>query len=207
MRMQISFKQFNPSKPAKFGMLHKSINACRYLFTFSTAVFPSKPKAEPTSYYTPGTSQTVKYLIQNLECHTDLVGRNTSYDRLDTSIPMAQWLLDHGITSVRTLQPNRKGIPAKIKEIKDRETNSYEIYWEKSNGILNLHSFMVKTKSSGTRNVFLSSTLPPLLATTKNDNKTTRLLTNYTTFQKAEQTLLINEWGSTAVNRNQSAGL
>ena len=64
MRTQISFKQFNPSKPAKYGMLYKSINACRYPFTFSTAVYSGKPKADPTSYYTPATSQTVKYLIQ-----------------------------------------------------------------------------------------------------------------------------------------------
>ena len=71
-RTQISFKQFYPSKPAKYGMLYKSINACRYPFTFSTAVYPAQPKAEPTSYYTPETSQTVKYLIQNLKCHTNL---------------------------------------------------------------------------------------------------------------------------------------
>ena len=60
---------------------------------------------------------------------------------------MAQWLLDRGKTSVGTLQSNRKAIPAESKEIKDRETNSYEIYWEKNNGILNLHSYVVKTKS------------------------------------------------------------
>ena len=171
MRTQISFKQFNPSKPAKYRMLYKSINACRYPFTFSTAVYSCKPKAEPTSYYTPGTSQTVKYLIQNLECHTNLVGRNIPYDRLYTSIPMAQWLVDHGITSVGTLQSNRKGIPAEIREIKDQETNLYEVYWEKDNGKLNLHWYAVKTKSSGKRNVLLLSTVPPLLATTKDDNK------------------------------------
>ena len=87
-RTQISFKQFNPSKPAKYGMLYKSINACRYPFTFSTAVYPTESKAELTSHYTPGTSQTVKYLVQNLECLTNLVGRNTSYDRLYTQY---QW--------------------------------------------------------------------------------------------------------------------
>ena len=48
-RTQISFKQFNPSEPAKYGMLYKSINACSYPFTFSTIVYPAKPKAEPTS--------------------------------------------------------------------------------------------------------------------------------------------------------------
>ena len=65
-RTQISFKQFNSSKPAKYGMLYKSINAFRYRFTFSTAVYPAKPKADPTSCYTPGTSQTVKYLISKI---------------------------------------------------------------------------------------------------------------------------------------------
>ena len=84
---------------------------------------------------------------------------------------MAQWLLDRGITSVGTLQSNRKGIPAEIKEIKNRETNSYEVYWEKDNGISNLHSYVVKTKSSGKRNILLLSTVPSLLATTKDDNK------------------------------------
>ena len=155
MKTQISFKQFNPSKPAKYGMLYKSINACRYPFTFSTAVYSDKPKAEPTSYYTPGMSQTVKYLIQNLECHTNLVGRNISYDRLYTSTPITQWLLDCGITSVGTLLTNRKGIPAEIKEIKDRETNSYEVYWEKDNGIPNLYSYVVKTKNSEKQTILL----------------------------------------------------
>ena len=88
---------------------------CCNPFTFSIAVHSGKPKAEPTSYYTPGTSQTVKYLIQNLECYTNLVGRNI-YSRLYTSIPMAQWQFERGITSVGTLQSNRKGIPAEIKE-------------------------------------------------------------------------------------------
>ena len=101
--------------------LQKSINAFRYPFTFSTAVYSAKPKAEPRSYYTPGTSQTVKYLIQSLECHTNLVERNILYDRLYTSIPMAQWLLDSEKTSVGTLQSNRKAIPAEIREIKDRD--------------------------------------------------------------------------------------
>ena len=130
--------------------LQKSINAFRYPFTFSTAVYSDKPKAEPRSYYSPGTSQTVKYLIQNLECHTNLVARSILYERLYTSIPMAQWLLDGEKTFVGTLQSNRKAIPAEIREIKDRE-----IYWEKNNGILNLHSYVVKTKSLGKRNALL----------------------------------------------------
>ena len=166
-------------------------------------MYPAKPKAEPTSYYTPGTSQTEKYLIQNLECHTNLVARNISYNRLYTSIAMAQWLLDRRITSVGILQSNRKAIPAEIKEIKNRD----EIYWEKTKGVSNLRSHVVKTESSEKRNVLLLSTGHRFLQLQKMTTKTSPLFTNYTTFQKAEQTLSVKKWGSTAVNRNQSAEL
>ena len=185
-RTQISFKQFNPSKPAKYGMLYKSINSFRYPFAFSTVVYSDKPKAEPTSYYTPGMSRTIKYLIQNLECHTNLVARSMLYDRLYTSIPMALWLPDRGKTSVGTLQSNRKTIPAEIREIKDRETNSYEIYWEKNNVILNLHSYVVKAKSEQCHRYFQLQ---------KMTTKASPLFTNYKTFQKAKQTSLTKKMG------------
>ena len=124
-RKQISFKQFNPSKPANYGMLYKSINACSYPFTFSTAVYPAKPKAEPTSYYTPGTSQIVKYLIQNLKCHSNLVARNILYDRLYTSIPMAQWLLERRITSVEIYKQIEKKFQLKLKKSKtEKQTHT-----------------------------------------------------------------------------------
>ena len=79
MKTQISFKQFNPNKSAKYGMLYKSINACCYPFTFSTAVYPGKPKAEPTSYYTPGTSQTVKVPNSKLGLPHKFSGKKHNY--------------------------------------------------------------------------------------------------------------------------------
>ena len=106
-------------------MLYKSINYFRYPFAFSTVVYSDKPKAEPTSYYIPGTTQTVKYVIQNLECHTNLVARSILYDRLYTSIPMALWLLDRGKTSVGTLQSNRKTIQAELEKSKtEKQTHT-----------------------------------------------------------------------------------
>ena len=176
-------------------MLYKSINACSCPFTFLTIEYTAKPKAEPTSYYTTRTSQTVKYLIQNLECHTNLVAKNISYDKLYTSIPMAQWLLEHRITSVGTLQSNRKAISAEIKQIKERETNSCEIYWEKDNGISNLHSYVAKAKSSGKRNVLLLSTLPPFLATTKDDNKSKSAIYKLYDFSKGGTDIIGQKMG------------
>ena len=78
----------------------------------------------PTFYYIPGTAQTVKYLIQNLECHTNLVRRNTLYDRLYL-IPMAQWLLDRGITSVELSNQIEKESQLKLKKSKtEKQTQS-----------------------------------------------------------------------------------
>ena len=34
MRNKVAFKQFNPNKPAKYGLLFKSINASRYPYSF-----------------------------------------------------------------------------------------------------------------------------------------------------------------------------
>ena len=72
MRTQISFKQFNPSKPAKYGLLFKSVNAARYPYTFISSPYSGKPTEEGGQYYIQGTEA------------------NISFDRLYTSIPLAK---------------------------------------------------------------------------------------------------------------------
>ena len=79
---------------------------------------------------------------------------------------MGEWQLERGITSVGTLQSNRKGIPAEIKENQRPRSKLIRNLLEKDNGILNLHLYVVKTKSSGKRIVLLLVRVPPLLATT-----------------------------------------
>ena len=51
MRNRVSFKQFNPNKPAKYGLLFKSINGARYPYSFVSAPYCGKPKSEPTEEY------------------------------------------------------------------------------------------------------------------------------------------------------------
>ena len=89
-RNQISFKQYNPSKPHKYGILFKSINAVEYPFTFRTSVYSGKPLGEPGPFYTPGILPTVKSLVTSLKGHVDLKGRNISMDRLYTSYELFQ---------------------------------------------------------------------------------------------------------------------
>ena len=50
MRTQINFRQYNPDKPAKYGMLFKSINSATYPYTYQSHVYCGKPKGEPKEF-------------------------------------------------------------------------------------------------------------------------------------------------------------
>ena len=78
-----------PRKPAKFGLLFKSINAVNYTYTFTAAPYPGKPIGEPTMYYVNGNEEVMKYLISKLQKHVNLQGQNISFDRLHTNLPLA----------------------------------------------------------------------------------------------------------------------
>ena len=78
MRTQI---QYNPNKPAKYGLLFKSINAARYPFTFVSAPYAGKPEEDDGEFYVQGTEPIVKQLINRLGAKC-LQGRNISMDRL-----------------------------------------------------------------------------------------------------------------------------
>ena len=67
------------------------------------------------------------------------------------------------------MQLNRKGILDKLKETKNRELLSSEIYWDQ-NSLLSISSYVVKT-SKGKKNMILLSSTPPILGITKDDGK------------------------------------
>ena len=48
MRTAVSFKQYNKTKPAKYGLLYRSMNSVRYPYTFATQVYAGKPVEIPT---------------------------------------------------------------------------------------------------------------------------------------------------------------
>ena len=101
----MSFKQYNPNKPAKYGMLFKSINAARFPYTFVTAPYAGKPNKEESEYYQPDTETVTKYLVNRLNQAQTLQRRNLSFDRLYTSLSLADWLFDDmKMTCIGTLQ-------------------------------------------------------------------------------------------------------
>ena len=66
MRTQISFKQFNPSKPARYGLLFKSVDAARYLCTLTSSPYSGKSSEEGGKYHIQSTEAIVPYLIEAL---------------------------------------------------------------------------------------------------------------------------------------------
>ena len=96
-RVSIAFRQYNPKKLARYDMLFKSINACRYSYTFTLFAYAGKPRnydSQPCKYYVRGTEETVKTMVKNLLKSTNLSGRNLTYDRMYTSATLANWLLE-----------------------------------------------------------------------------------------------------------------
>ena len=67
MRTQISFKQYNPDKPVKYGILFKSLNSAsasaRYPYTYQSIVYSAKPVGDPTEHYICGTIEYIKQLV------------------------------------------------------------------------------------------------------------------------------------------------
>ena len=72
---QISFKQYNPNKPAKYGLLFKAINAARYPYTFIASPYCGKPQEVGGIYYVSGTEEIVKYMVEQLRNKVSLNGR------------------------------------------------------------------------------------------------------------------------------------
>lgn len=199
-RNQVSFRQYNASKPEKYGILFKSINSVDFAYTHRAVVYSGKPVGDPGPYYVPGIIPIVQRIVSDLMTYVDLGGRNISMDRLYTSIELAQWLLERNITVVGTLMANKKGIPAAVKSVEGRENYSYQVYWETENMKLTLHSYVVRTKSKGMKNVLVLSSVPPILGITKDDGKCKPAVIKFYDFSKGGTDIVDQRIGSYSVN-------
>lgn len=199
-RTRISFKQYNSSKPARYGLLYKSINAVTYPFTFRSAVYAGKPVGDESEYYIKGVVPLVISLVETLSKHVALNGRNITMDRLYSSIELFEWLLSRNITAVGTIMPNRKGIPRQLTSTEGRDDFSYEVMWESTKKKLSLHSYVVNTKSSGKKNVMVLSSVPPLLGTTKDDGKKKPAIMKFYDFTKGGTDVVDQRIGSYTCN-------
>ena len=117
-RGRIGIKQYNPTKPAKYGLLYRSLCNAVVPYTYFTHPYSGKPSQineESWKYYVKWTDEYTKYLVNGTSEYTSFSGCNISLDQYFNSISLAIWAIEKGLTLVGTMQLDRKGIPKEIK--------------------------------------------------------------------------------------------
>ena len=107
VRHQIAFRQYNPLKPHRYGLLLKSLNEASFPYTYKACPYAGKPEKGEGSYNIDSTDNYVRYLVNQTANDTELQGRNISMDCLYTSMSLDNWLFGRKVTCVGTLNHNR----------------------------------------------------------------------------------------------------
>ena len=163
-------KQYNPNKPAKYGLLYRSISDARLPYTYNTLLYAGKPNnIIPESEYVAGTDNYTKYLAKGLQWSVDIRGRNISMDRYFNSMEVSRWLLEKGLTVVGTLKLRRQGIPDAMLSTTGRGDQSVKYaYCEEIKSLL--VSYVVK-KKRGWKNVLVLSSMHRSVSVTNDARK------------------------------------
>lgn len=112
------FRQYMPSKPAKYGIKLFSLVDAVTFYTKKLEIYVGKQPEGPF-YQDTSTNALVKRLIAPISG----TGRNVTMDNWFTSIPLSKELLkDHNLTVVGTVRKNKSEIPSEFKQ------NGMEVY-------------------------------------------------------------------------------
>ena len=180
MRHQIAHRMYNPAKPARYGLLKNSINDARFPYTYKSYPYAGKPKAGDGPYYLASNLAKVQYLVQETMKDLDLRGRCIATDRLYTSPPQAEWLMDRDIRNIGTINNKRQGVPAILTDnamLKERPIHSVTCHYQVLEGEggndhitrTSLMSYAVQTGSGQKKSVLMLSTARPLKGATVDD--------------------------------------
>ena len=162
-RGRIGMKQYNPSKPAKYGLLYRSLCDAVVPYTYITLPYAGKPddiNNEAKKYYVCDTNGYTKYLVEEFTKIDSIEGSNISMDQYFTSVTIAWWATDHNFTIVGTIKHNRKGILKEFKTVDGREKLSTKFIHAQDSGDENimLMSYVDK-KTSALKNIIGLTTM------------------------------------------------
>ena len=136
----VKLKQYNPNKPAKYGLLYRSISDSVVPYTYFTLTYAGKPETEGSEFYVTGTDEYSVYLVDKLSSHVDITGRNVSMDRYFTCVAIAHYLKEKKMMLVGTMRADRKGIPKELVEIQNRDDKDIKfVYPNEDNMMLTYH--------------------------------------------------------------------
>ena len=113
---KLLFVSIIPKKPAKHGILYRSILDSQVPYTYCTLPYAGKPEEiTDDSEYVTGTDNYMKYLAEGLEHQLNLQVRNISMERYFISMTISVYLYDKGMTVVGAMPSVRAGIPKEMK--------------------------------------------------------------------------------------------
>ena len=180
----IGFKQYNPSKPGKYGLLYSSLCDSAVAYTYFPLPYAGKPevldKENPaTSYYVTGTDEYTKYLVNGFSAIANMSGCKISMDRYFTSVPLAQWCLEINIMIAGTMRLDRKGIPAEIKKID--KCNERSIFYVHGKVDDLKRTLYVEKKKSEKKNVVVLRSMHDNVRVTKDERRKQKFTHSMTT--------------------------
>lgn len=151
-RGRCPFKQYIPSKPAKYGIKIWTLCDSKSSYVLNTQVYTGKEKSAA-----PEKNQGTRVV---LDLTKDLKGHNVTIDNFFTSYNLGQELLKRKLTMLGTIRKNKNDLP----KFENKDVFSSEFFFTKDTTVVNY----VPKKY---RNVILMSTFHADKAVSDNSNK------------------------------------
>lgn len=119
-RGKCSFRQYIPNKPNPYGIKVQALCDAKMFYTFNMEIYPGKqPNEGPYNLDNSGLA-----VVQRLCQPISNTGRNVTTDNWYTSIPLAEALLEKGLTTIGTIRKNKKEIPPDFNVLRGRDVKS-----------------------------------------------------------------------------------
>ncbi|XP_027129155.1 piggyBac transposable element-derived protein 4-like [Larimichthys crocea] len=134
-RGRCKFRQYMPSKPAKYGIKIFWMCDARVPYAIDGTVYTGRQPGEEVQ------RNLGENVVQQLCSGIRQTGRNITMDNFFTSVPLAEKLLEKNLTIVGTLRQNKPDIPPIMKPSKSREIHSSEFGF---NGNMTMVSYVQK---------------------------------------------------------------
>lgn len=148
-RGKCTFKQYIPSKPARYGIKIQTLCDARTWYTLNMEIYPGKQPDGPFSL-----SNSAKDVVLRLIEPISGSGRNITTDNWYSSLGLSEELLKKKLSFVGTLRKNKPQIPKELLNVKERPEKSSMFAYREN---LTLVSYVPKKR----KNVLLLSSMHP----------------------------------------------
>jgi len=119
-RGRCGFIQYMPQKPAKYGLKYYALCDSKTFYTYSLELYCGKQLVGPYGINSNKPTDIVKRLVEPIKNSN----RNLTTDNYYTSYPLAEHLLQVGLTLLGTMKRNKREIPPEFISEKNRQVGS-----------------------------------------------------------------------------------